>query len=219
MGCNFRPSHRTFDFSQPDNDRKESKNQLYSDFWSRFSLKNHNHEPSRENSNNTLDLLVNNSSDEPPQFKVDRLAFNGLSDHFPLFFTIVVKYTTENSMNVRRQTHPKNVTNFVNRMEARNLQAHCPGGSGPDMIHYVQNELKFGFDQECPYVEVKPPPIRGYFSKDTVHHMRQTNRLKYTLRNFNQNEQAYHDIKAKLVTMKKYTRFMCKRDRNLNDGW
>ena len=215
--CNFRPSHRTFDFSQPYNDRKESKNQLYSDFWSRFSLKNHNHEPSRENSNNTLDLLVNNSSDEPPQFKVDRLAFNGLSDHFPLFFTIVVKYTTENSMNVRRQTHPKNVTNFVNRMEARNLQAHCPGGSGADMIHYVQNELKFGFDQECPYVEVKPPPIRGYFSKDTVHHMRQTNRLKYTLRNFNQNEQAYHDIKAKLVTMKKYTRFMCKRDRNLND--
>ena len=215
--CNFRPSHRTFDFTQPYDDRKESKNEMYSAFFSRFDLKNHNLEPSRATNNNTLDLLITAKSDEPPQFKVDRLAFNGLSDHFPLFFTIVVKYTTENSMNVRRQTHPKNIENFVNRIEARNLQAHCPGGTGEEMINYVQNELKYGFDQECPYVEVKAPPPRGYFSKDTVHHMRQTNRLRFTLKNKDLNEQAYQYIKAQLKLMKKYTRFMCKRDRMLND--
>ena len=215
--CNFCPSHRQIDYTEAFDGRKETKNQLYSAFWAKFDLINHVHEPSRATSYNTLDLLINSKSDEPPQFKVDRYAFDGMSDHYPLFFTIQVRYTTEETINIRRQTHPKNLGKLLKRLEDRQLQDYCPTDTGDNIITYIQNEVKYAYEKECPYVEVKPPPRRGYLSKDSVHHMRQCNRIKNSIKNGAYNEAQYLSIKQKLKTMKKYTKFMCKRDRIHND--
>ena len=102
-------------------------------------------------------------------------------------------------------------------VKVRNLEKYCPVQTGESIINHVQSELKRAFNETCPIIEGKPPPARGWLKKDTVHNMRQCNRIRYALKNKAYNEETYESIKAKLKKLKKWTKFMCKRDRTIND--
>ena len=102
-------------------------------------------------------------------------------------------------------------------VKVRNLEKYCPVQTGESIINHVQSELKRAFNETCPIIECKPPPARGWLKKDTVHNMRQCNRIRYAMKNKAYSEEAYESIKAKLKKLKKWTKFMCKRDRTIND--
>ena len=102
-------------------------------------------------------------------------------------------------------------------LKMRKLEYYCPVTSAETIINHTQSELKRAFDECCPIVECKPPPPWGWLRKDTVHNMRQSHRLRYALKNKAWTAEAYESIKATLKKLKKWTKFMCKRDREIND--
>ena len=215
--CDFQPSIRLLDYTVAHDDREESINQAYANFFIKYNLIQHIKAPSRATSSNTLDLLISSRSQDVPFHRVPQNVFHNTLDHFPVIFKIETNYTTENIMQTRRLTGPKNLTNLRNRIINRNLMDIIPKDNAEDATNTLQAELKHALDQECPYVQVKPPPATGYKSREQVRQMRQSNKLKYSLKNHDEESAAYAEIKEKLRKANKSVKFMAKRDREQND--
>ena len=217
--CNFRPIPKLFDYTQLFDDDKENINMAWSELFVHYDLTNHVTEPSRPATENRLDLLITDRTQGVPYVEVDSRDedFLGLSDHYPLYFKIEVEYTTEETIRTKRLTGPKQIENLREYLKMRKLEYYCPVTSAETIINHTQSELKRAFDECCPIVECKPPPPRGWLRKDTVHNMRQSHRLRYALKNKAWTDEAYESIKATLKKLKKWTKFMCKRDREIND--
>ena len=217
--CNFKPIPKLYDYTNLFDEDKESISMAWSELFTHFNLTNHVTEPSRPETENRLDLLITEKCQGVPYVKVDRKDedFMGISDHYPLYFKIEVEYTTEETIRTKRLTGPKNIEKLREYIKKSNLEKYCPVQSGESIINHVQLGLRRAFNETCPIIECKPPPARGWLKKDTVHIMRQCNRIRYALKNKAHTEDAYESIKAKLKKLKKWTKFMCKRDRTIND--
>ena len=215
--CDFQPTIRTMDYSVAYDDRQETINQLWAAFFLKYNLIQHIKDPSRATSSNVLDLLISSRNQDVPFHKVPQNVFHNTLDHFPVVFKIETNYTSENIMKTRRLTGPKNLKNLRNRIISRNLYQIIPKDTAENAANCLTAELKYALDQECPYVEVKPPPKTGYKSREQVRQMRQANRLKYSLKNHEEHTTAHKEIKEKLRKANKSSKFMRKRDRENND--
>ena len=217
--CNFRPIPKLYDYTCIFDEDKESINMEWSELFAHFDLTNHVTEPSRPATDNRLDLLITEKSQGVPYVKVDSKDedFMGLSDHYPLYFKIDVEFATEETIRTKRVMSPNNLEKLREYVKMRKLEKYCPVKTGESMINHIQSELKRAFNETCPIIECKPPPARGWLKKGTVHYMRQCNRIRYQLKNKAYSDETYENIKATLKKLKKYTKFMCKRDRTMND--
>jgi hypothetical protein len=215
--CNFRPMAKLFDYTEIFDDRKESINQMWADFFVKYDLEQHVEEASRATNKNILDLLITPKTQEVPYLRVDQNMFHNTFDHFPLLFKIETSYTTEETTRTKRLTTPKNLENLRNRILARRLEDHCPTDKAENIANYVNSELKYAYDCEVPIVEVKPPPSRGYTHKETLHFTRQSNNVRYARINKEWSDAQYESIKAKLKLLNKFVKYMSKRDRVQND--
>lgn len=215
--CDFKPTIRLLDYTVAHNDKEESINQAWSTFMHKYNLVQHIKAPSRATSSNTLDLLMSSRNQDAPYHHVPQNVFHNTLDHFPIIFKIETTYTTENIMKTKRNMGPKQLNKFKDHLEKRDLYEYCPKNNAEEAVNFLQSEVKFALDQECPYIEVKPPPAAGYKSREQVRQMRQSNRLKYALKNVDPDGEAHKEIKYKLKMANKSAKFMAKRDRLNND--
>ena len=215
--CDFHPVAKLFDYTAAFDDNKETKNQLWAEFFRKYNLKQHIKEGSRSTSNNVLDLLITTKTQDAPYHRVSQTTFHNSLDHYPILFKIETEFKTEEVMRTRRKTDPRNLENMLARVWARDLEEYCPTDKAENVSEYLTNELWYAFDTECPLIKVKAPPINGHKSRELVRTMRQSNRVKWELKNKDLNEEQYETIKARLKLLNKYVKFMCKRDRVRND--
>ena len=215
--CDFNPSMSPNDQEGQEED-KETINQLWSDLVQEFDLVQNVKSPSRAGKNNILDLMFSLRSHEAPGHQVDQNLFhNTASDHFALKIKINTTYTTENMLRTRRLTSRKNLQNFRNRIIARQLPRYCPTVTTDNTCHYIQSEVNYAYDIECPFVETKGPSPNGYRRKDTIRMMRHSNRVRYALINKQWNTEQEESIRQKLKLLNKHVKCMAKRDRIQND--
>ena len=214
--CHFQPPLRNIDYTAPFDDRQESINQVWAEFFCEFDLIQHVTQPSRPHCSNVLDLLITPRDQDAPHY-VDQNAFHNSFDHFPLMFTIQSDFFTEEIMQTRRVTGPNNIDRLEKRVGARCIADWCPTNSGEEIITLIQQELSDAYEEECPLIEIKPPPPGGHKSKETVKMLRMSNRTRWRLQNERMSERKYLEVKAILKKQNKFAKFMCKRDRQAND--
>ena len=192
---------------------------MWTDFIHRHSLEQHVEGPTHTNGNK-LDYVFAPEHVDIPVIDTNHKDFMW-TDHYGVIFEIDSYYEYNKEIQYKRKETAATWKRFKELLPStRDIIEHMPQredcASDQELVDrrsaYITEVLKRAYEEATPLVKCKPPPIRGFLSRNTIRQLYQAKKL-YKVMIKCKNDLNKPNIKERLKLINKANRWMVRKDR------